>query len=352
MPPLRPDLDPPKPDWYAPYEALRRDWNELIETRSANREPLFYAKGYVDMIPRIQALAENLDIAAEKRAPMIEALENHQRDLSARKHVEDCLNAAERHMDTHASLQRVADSLGIPIVEVSDHLGWRQEADRLMAAAETILADGETYGIHLDNMETGRARVEGKLSRLRHVIREDGEYASKRQETGTARRTCGYTGESVEQPEPAKPAWMPACEALRQDWNALIERVRQTGQPLFYAKGYMDIIPRIRELMENPEIPARSRAPMIQVLEDHQRYLSTRKHILDYPGEAERHMDARASLQDVAADREIELTGVSAYADWRQEAERLTAAGEAILSGKETYGAHLDRIVDSKDAHG
>ena len=173
-----PDRDPPKPDWYAPYEALRRDWNELIERVQQTGEPLFYAKGYVDMIPRIQALAENPDIAAEKRAPMIEALENHQRDLSARKYVEDCLNAAERHMDTHASLQRVADSLGIPIVEVSDHPGWRQEADRLMAAAQAILADGETYGIHLDNMETGRARVEGELSRLRHVIREDGEYAS------------------------------------------------------------------------------------------------------------------------------------------------------------------------------
>ena len=85
------------------------------------------------------------------------------------------------------------------------------------------------------------------------------------------------------------------------------------------------------------------------MLENHQRYLSTRKHILDYPGEAERHMDARASLQDVAADQEIELTGVPAYyPDWRQEAERLTAAGEAILSGKETYGAHLDRLVEAR----
>ena len=88
------------------------------------------------------------------------------------------------------------------------------------------------------------------------------------------------------------------------------------------------------------------------MLENHQRYLSTRKHILDYPGEAQRHMEARASLPDVAADREIELTGVSAYPDWRQEAERLTAAGEAILSNKETYGAHLDRLVDGQDAHG
>ena len=250
-------------------------------------------------------------------------------------------------MGTHASLQRVAASLGIPIVEVSDHPGWRQEADRLMAAAQAILADGETYGVHLDNMETGRARVEGELSRLRHIIREDGEYASERKKPEPHGKPADIR-EKAEQPEPAKPAWMPAYEALRQDWNSLIEDARQAGIPLFYAKGYMDIIPRIRGLMENPDIPAKSRAPLIQVLENHQRYLSTRKHILDYPGEAERHIDARASLQDVAADREIELTGVSAYPDWRQEAERLTAAGEAILSSKETYGAHLDRIVDAR----
>ena len=110
----------------------------------------------------------------------------------------------------------------------------------------------------------------------------------------------------------------------------------------------MDIVPRIRELTENPDIPAKSRAPLIQVLENHQRYLSTRKHILEYPGEAQQHMDARASLQDVVADQVIELTGVSAYPDWRQEAERLTAAGAAILSGKETYGAHLDRLVEAR----
>ena len=340
-----PDQDPPKPDWYAPYEALRRYWNELIERVRQTGEPLFYAKGYADVIPRIQTLAENPDISAEKRAPMIEALEIYQRDLSARKHVEDCLNAAERDMGTHASLRRVAESLGIPVDEVSDYPGWRQEADRLMAAAQAILADGKTYGAHLDNMETGRARVEGELSRLRHVIREDGEYASAVKKPEPHGEPVD-TPETVEQPAPAKPAWMPAYEALRQDWNRLIEDARQAGIPLFYAKGYMDIIPRIRGLMENPDIPVKSRAPLIQVLENHQRYLSTRKHILGFPGEAERHMDARASLQDVAADRKIELTGVSAYPDWRQEAERLTAAGEAMLSSKETHGAHLDRIVD------
>ena len=195
-------------------------------------------------------------------------------------------------------------------------------------------------------METGRVRVERELSRLRHVIRDDGEYASQVKKPEPHGEPADAR-EKVEQPEPAKPAWMPAYEALRQDWNELVKMVRQSGEPLFYAKGYMDMIPRIRELMENPDIPAKSQAPLIQALENHQRYLSTRKHILDYPGEAERHMDARASLKDVAADREVEPAGVPAYPDWRQEAERLTAAGEAILSGKGTYGAHLDRIVDA-----
>ena len=338
--------DSPKPDWYAPYEALQRDWSELIERVQQTGEPLFYAEGYANIIPRIQSLAENRDIPAETRALMIEALENHQRDLSARQYVEDFLGAAERHMDAHASVQRVADSLGVRIVEVSDHLGWRQQADRLTAAAKAILADGEMYGLHLDNIATGRGRVERELSRLRHTIREDGEYASKVKKP-EPRSEPADTQETVEQPQAAKPAWMPAYEALRQDWNSLIEGARQTGIHSFYAKGYVDMIPRIRELMENPDIPAKSRAPLIQVLENHQRYLSTRKHILDYPGEAQRHMDARASLQHAAADQENELTGVPAYADWRQEAERLTAAGEAILSGKETYGSHLNRIVEA-----
>ena len=289
-----PDRDPPRPDWYAPYETLQRDW-----------------------------------------------------DLSARQYVEDYLAAAERHMDTHASFRRAANSLGVPIVEVSDYLGWRQEADRLTAATETILADSERYGIHLENMATGRARVEGELSGLRHVIREDREYAAQ-QKTPELHGESADTRKNVEQPAPAKPAWYTPYEALRRDWNEFIKRVRQTGIPSFYATGYMDMIPRIQALTENPDITAKSRAPLIKVLENHQRYLSTRKHILVYPGEAERHMDARASLQGVADDQEIELTGVPAYPDWRQEAERLTAAGEAILSGKGTYGAHLKRIVDAR----
>ena len=230
------DGESAKPDWYAPYEALQRDWSELIEGVRQTGEPLFYTKGYSAMIPRIQALVENPEIPAETGATMIEALENHQRDLSARKHLEDYLDAVDRHMDTHDSLQRVADDLGVPIVNVSDHLGRRQEADRLTEAAEVILADNETYGIHLDNMGSGRARVEGELSQLRHVIREDGEYAFQRNTPEPLGEPVD-TRETVEQPEPAEPAWLPAYEASAPGLEQPHRRRPASRHPFFLRQG-------------------------------------------------------------------------------------------------------------------
>ena len=49
-------------------------------------------------------------------------------------------------------------------------------------------------------------------------------------------------GRRLNNRSPRTPAWLPAYEAMRQDWNSLIEDARQAGIPLFYAKGYMDIV--------------------------------------------------------------------------------------------------------------
>ena len=99
-------------------------------------------------------------------------------------------------MDTHASLQRVAGSLGVPIVKVSDHLGWRQEADRLTAAAETILADGERYG--RPSRQYGDRQGARGRGTVTAAPRHPGGWriCLRTQDTGTAQRTCGYTGES------------------------------------------------------------------------------------------------------------------------------------------------------------
>ena len=215
------DAETAKPDWVEPYEALRRDWNNLIERVQQTGETIFYAKGYADMMPRMQALADNRDIPAETRAPMIRALENHQRDLSARKYVADYLDAAERHMGNFAGLQSAAESPDIPIAKVPDHPDWRQEAERLAAAGEAILSDKEAYGVHLDHILIGDTRIKWALSDLREAIRRD----------SAAIRENAVT-ETRERPSP-----VPTPEESAREAQSKVHEFRRLQSAAYHASG-------------------------------------------------------------------------------------------------------------------
>ena len=141
------DVEHVKPYWYAPYMALRQDWNAFIEGARQAGILSFYAKGYADMIPRIQALAENPDVPAVTRQPMKQVLENHQRYLSTRKHIEDYLDQVDRHIEEHDSMESLAEELDMKVAEISDYPDWRRENDRLTTAGEAILSDMEAHGL-------------------------------------------------------------------------------------------------------------------------------------------------------------------------------------------------------------
>ena len=99
------------------------------------------------------------------------------------------------------------------------------------------------------------------------------------------------------------PRRRPGCRPtkhLRQDWNSPHRRRPANRHPIILRQGLHGHDPAHPGIGGEPGYPGQiTRAPLIQALENHQRYLSTRKHILDYPGEAQRQMDARASLRDM-----------------------------------------------------
>ena len=171
--------EPVKPYWYAPYMALRQDWNAFIEGARQAGIMTFYAKGYADMIPRIQALAENPDVPAVTRAPMMQVLENHQRYLSSRKHIEDYLDQVDRHIEEHDSMESLAEELDMKVAEISDYPDWRRENDHLTTAGEAILSDMETHGPHLDHILIGETRMNWALVNMSRAIRRDDEAVSE-----------------------------------------------------------------------------------------------------------------------------------------------------------------------------
>ena len=152
---------------------------------------------------------------------MIRALENHQRDLSARKYVADYLDAAERHMGNFAGLQSAAESPDIPIAEVSDYPDWRQEAERLVAAGEAILSDKEAYGVHLDHILIGDTRLKWALSDLREAIRRDS--ATLRENAVT---------ETRERPSPA-----PTPEERAREAQSKVHEFRRLQSAAYHASG-------------------------------------------------------------------------------------------------------------------
>ena len=89
---------------------------------------------------------------------------------------------------------------------------------------------------HLDNMETGHARVERELSRLRQVIREGGQYASA-VKTSEPHRDPIDTREKDEQPESVTPDWMPAYEALRRGLEQPNRRRPASRYPIILRQG-------------------------------------------------------------------------------------------------------------------
>ncbi len=144
-------------------------------------------------------------------------------------------------------------------------------------------------------------------------------------------------------PEPPKPDWRSAWEPVIGEWNALIDRARHSGAIAFYMKGYSELIPRIRELTENPDVPADRRESLVPLLENHERQRAARKRIEEFLEAVERHRHRRNALEQSSDETGVAVTQAPGYGKWRKTADRLLREGKAILADR-NYAPHLDRI--------
>ena len=325
--------EPAKPDWYAPYMALRQDWNSLMEDAQKAGILSFYANGYVDMIPRIRAIAENPAVPTKARAPMIQVLENHQRYLSLRKHIEDYLDKTDRHMDARTSLWREAEGQEIDVTEVPDYPGWRQEAGRLTAAGEAILSDKKAYGPHLDNITIGESRVSWALSNISRAIGGDdeaiGEKAAEVQKLPAPPETPG---------ERALRAQKDAQEFSRLQsaaYNATGE-ARKTAQ-----KAFDDYLEREAHKYETPR--------------------DERRHVLDTDpaiqrGREDTSEDSQQAQEQPASPETPEERARQAQEDAREfsrlQSAAYNATGEARKAAQKAFDDYLEREAHKYDTPG
>ena len=392
---------PEPPAWRPTYEALAREWNAFSEGARQNGTLPFYSSGYAGLIPRIRALVENPDIPAETKAPMIQALENHERHALARKKVEDWLIAVGRHMDRRDSLEDTAGNLDVPVAEAPEYPGWRREAEHLATVGKDILSGTEAYGAHLANIARGGTRMKWGLSDLRDAIREDAEERAERQAPvqpiepasdwrywnelaedarlgagpifgsdigslvppdttpagGTRlegalsrlRRTFGWESweghmkkRAEEDMRRAQNRW----EELRQDWNREVEHAEQARIHVIYRQSYEYLRSDLERMARDTHL-GRDLSPAIRdALNQLGKAEASRKHIEEYRDSiVEALADRRDRLEAKAAEQGVTVPEHKDYRIWRAAIGQAVDIGERIIARRGAGNIHFTGVA-------
>ena len=186
-----------KPDWRALYDALQRDWNELIDRATQPDLPLLLVEGYDDLIGRVCALAEHPEVADKDRNVLTKLIEYHDGEIAARETVRDYLAAAERHVAACDPHRRVAGLLDIHLSEVPGYREWLGEAGRLVETGRAILADEDSYGPWLTTIPAGKHRARLTVDQLRNRIEEGHVEAPKIDERRSQREPAPKQEEGI-----------------------------------------------------------------------------------------------------------------------------------------------------------
>ena len=145
-----------------------------------------------------------------------------------------------------------------------------------------------------------------------------------------------------------EPSWETAYDRLELDWIDLVAVANRARLPLPLVRGYDELIVRLQNLVEDPQLPSNEQQELMALLDYHRRETAARTAVDEYLSAAERHVKACEPLQREAESQGVHVAEVAGWPEWRQEAQRLEKAGRAILADEDTYGAYLDAVAAGK----
>ena len=391
----REDLTPPvaelpKPDWRSAWEPVIGEWNALIDRARQSGTIAFYTEGYAALIPRIRELKENPDVPADRRESLVPLLENHGRQVAARKRIEDFLDATGRHGNRRVDLDEAADETGVTITQTPDYGKWRGTADRLLRDGKAILAD-RICTPHLDRVSSVRKLVEERVSDLGEAIREDDrELAEARREVRERQRLsrelarlrfAADAGATV-QPDPAPAAdddgaradrllwrlrqvydWdgrlaeserqaaieaatrvsLEHWQALRERWNLQVDHAGREGLHVIYTAEYETLYRELQSLARgNPYLPDEVRSKIDRVIHAVGAAERTRDRVVQHGAAIAARLTRRREILDSGWSRdERAFVDRKAYDPWRRDTEKAVEAAERVLADRMRYGIHL-----------
>ena len=386
--------EPPKPNWRSAWQPVIGEWNALIDRARQSGTIAFYMTGYSELIPRIRELKENPDVPADRRESLVPLLENHERQVTVRKRVEDFLDATGRHGNRRNALEESADERGVTITQTPDYGQWRGTADRLLREGKAILAD-RICGPHLDRVSSARRLAEMRVSGLGEAIREDDrQLAEARREArerqrlsdelafvrfapdagaavrpdpvpvsdddGTRadsllwrlRQVYDWDGRLAETERKARIAAetlasLERWQALREEWNRQVDRAEKQGVHVIYTGDYHMLHSELKTAThDDPYLPEEVRSEIDSVIRSLGAAERARDRIVDRAADLSARLARRRDVPDSEWSRdERAFVDRKAYDPWRRDTEKAVEAAERVLADRMRYGIHLQGLT-------
>ena len=220
----------------------------------------------------------------------------------------------------------------------------------LPARADALTADCPERPATLDALRDWRKRAESMIAEASAMLVKKGPHAPH------LAAMPGERGELVTAKSSLESALVAVkAEELRRDWNAHVAEAKAARVDPFYVVGHTELIDRLQQLRNQPAVtalPVSELAQIDSILGEAQRQDRALSHVKEYLAQIEPCRTRLHQLNELAHTQRLELRDVPSYNEWRDAAERLLAAGKAIVDDHKTYGPCLNHTLQAwMDVH-
>ena len=291
---------------------------EVVRQARETGTEAFHVPRYGETIAQAEALSGQAELPARTQEVVASWLEYHAR----------CEPICRQIRDARLRVDALTADCPEPAATLDSLRGWRQRAEALLAEARAMLAEDSPHGSHLAAMPGERkALVEGAGRLDRALLAVEARETSLL--TAVAQRSA---------------------DELHRDWQAHIAEATAARVDPFYLPGHEGLISRLQELRQDPaleELPATELEQVDSLLHDHRRQVEAVSHVHNYLADVDRSRSQLEQLQELAYTYNFALDEVHSYDEWHDAAERLLAAGQAIIDNEKTYGPCFDHVPNA-----
>ena len=211
--------------------------------------------------------------------------------------------------------------------------GWRQRAEPLLAEARAMPEKDGPHAPHLAAMPDQRGALVKATSSLESAL------------LAVEAREKNVLSAVVQR----------SADELRRDWHTHVSRAMTAHAHPFYVVGHTELIDRLQQLRDQPAVaalPASELEQIDSILGEDRRQTKAVSHVHNYLDKVERCRNDLKELRGLARTHKSKIEEVHSYDEWHDTAERLLAAGKAIVDDHKTYGPCLNHTFHAwMDVH-